>query len=92
MTVMVIRTTSGQVRRYIRIGNLVLRARDDAHPGFVVCLCVALDRRKKDHIIHTDHVGLECLKNIRQFLLRPDRRINNSFPALFHVVIDLLVR
>ena len=88
---LVLLAAAGEVRRDIRVLDLVLGARDDAHPRLAVRLRVALDRREQDHVVHADDVGLHLVEHAGQVLLGPLGGRDDHLPAVAHVVVDLLV-
>ncbi len=83
----VVLAAAGEMRRDVRILDLVLRARDDAHPG----LAELLDGREQDDVVDADEVGLDLGQHARQVLLRPLGAVDDRRPAVLHVVVDLVV-
>ena len=84
----VVLAASGEVWRYRLVLDLVLRARDDPHPG----LAEPLDGRKQDHVVDADHVRLDPGQNARKILLGPFRAVDDRLPAFPDVVVDLIDR
>ena len=80
-----------QMRRDVRILDLVLRAGDDTHPWLTTLARIALDRRKQDHIVDADDVRLDLLQHSRQVLLRPFGGRHDHPPAILDVIVDLLI-
>ena len=79
-------TTTGEVRRYIGIGNLVLAAGDDPHPRYTVLLAGG----EQDDVVDTDQIGLDPANNIRQVFLRPDRGVHDISPTCLPLAVALL--
>ena len=77
-----------QMRRDRVVLDLVLGARDHAHPWHAVLL----DRGEEDDVVDGDDVGLDLGKDARQVLLRPFRAVDDRGPAVLHVVVDLVDR
>ena len=80
------------MRRNVRIFDLVLRTRDDAHPRAAAIARIPLDRRKQDDVVDAHHIGLEPSQHARQIFLRPFRRRHDRLPAVLHIVVDLVER
>ena len=85
---MVVLVAAGEMRRDIGIGDLVLRAGDDADPG----TAGTLDRREQDHVIDRDQVRLEALEMRVQPLFRQHRGIDDRLPDRDHIGRQLIDR
>ena len=84
----VVLAAAGQVRGNRLVLDLVLRARDDSHPG----LAEPLDGGKQDHVVDADHIRLDAGQDARKILLGPLRAVDDRFPAFLDVVVDLVDR
>ena len=91
MRLLVLGTGTRKMRRNVRVLDLVLRARDDAHPWLAVGLGIALDGREEDDVVDADDVRLHLVENAGQILLRPFGGLDDHAPAVLHVIVDLLV-
>ena len=87
-TVCIVLAATGKVRRNQRVLNFIFTARNDSNPRHSELFCGG----EQHDIVNTDQVRLEIAQYGRQILFCPLCRINNRFPALFHIVVNLLIR
>ena len=80
-----------QMRRNLRVLDLVFGTRDDPHPRLAVGFGIALDRRKQDDIVDADDIWLHLVQHGGQILLGPFRRLDDHAPAVLHVIVDLVI-
>ena len=78
---LVLLMAAGEMGRDIGIGDLVLRAGDDADPG----LARRLDGGEEDHIVDADHIGLDAVEMGRQPLMGDDGAVDDRLPDRHHV-------
>ena len=78
---LVLLMAAGEMGRDIGIGDLVLRAGDDADPG----LARRLDGGEEDDIVDADHVGLDAVQMGRQPLMGDDGAVDDRLPDRHHV-------
>ena len=77
----IVLVAAGEMRRNVGIGDFVLRAGDDAHPG----TAGALDRGKQDHVIDRDQVRLDALQMRVQPVLGDDGGVDDRLPDRNHI-------